>query len=99
LLIRATTYREHLVVSPDEIVMTRYRLFFTETTRLASAKVEEIAIVSLRLPRSFHDSMRRVVIRSDRGSIELGATLLNAEEVRWIRDVLMHVLTPATPAA
>jgi hypothetical protein len=96
LLIRATTYREHLVVSPDEIVMTRHGFSGTKTTRLASAEVEEVAIVTLRMPRSFHDSMRRVVIRGDRGSIELGATLLNAEEVRWIRDVLIHVLAPAS---
>lgn len=96
LLIRATTYREHLVVSPGEIVVTRYRFWVTETTRLTSAEVEEVAIVTLRMPRSFHDSRSRVVIRGDRGSIELGATLLDAEEVRWLRDVLIHLLTPAS---
>lgn len=96
-LTRAASYREHLVVSPDGIVIAQHSPSGTKTTRLASAEVEEIALIALHLPRSFHDSMSRVVIRSDRGSIELGATLSKAEEVRWLRDVLMHALTPVSP--
>lgn len=99
LLIRATTYREQIVISSSEFVISQIDSSGTKTTRLTSAEIEEVALIALRYPRSFHDSMSRVVIRSDRGSIVLGATLLKAGEVRWLREVLMHVLTPAKPAA
>ena len=42
---------------------------------------------------TFGGGTSRVVIRSDRGSIELGAALSNPEEVTWLRDILVHVLT------
>lgn len=89
-LIRAAILRERLVVSPQEIVVTRRDVFGTKTTRLAGAEVEDVALVHA---RGYGRFTSRVVIRSDRGSIELVAALSNPEEVRWLRDVLAHVLT------
>ena len=94
-LIRAAILRERLVVSPDELVVTRRDIFGTKTTRLAGAEVEEVAIQAGYLTGSSGGTSHvvRVVIRSDRGSIALVAALSNPEEVRWLRDVLVHVLT------
>lgn len=89
-LIRAAILRERLVVSRREIVVIRRDIFGTKTTRLAGAEVEDVALVQA---RGFGRFTSRVAIHSDRGSIELVAALSNPEEVRWLRDVLVHVLT------
>lgn len=89
-LIRAAVLRERLVVSPHEIVVTRRDVFGTKTTRLAGAEVEDVALA---LARGFGRFTSRVVIRSDRGSIELVAALANPEEIRWLRDAIAHALT------
>ena len=96
-LIRAAILRERLVVSPDEIVVTRRDVFGTRTTRLKGAEVEEVALIQAGHWRAFGGGKSRVVIRSDRGSIELVAALSNPGEVKWLRDVLVHVLTSAFP--
>ena len=92
-LIRAAILRERLVVSPDEIVVTRRDIFGAKTTRLAGAEVEEVTLIQAGYLRAYGSSTNRVVIRSDRGSIELVAALANPEEVRWLRDTIAHVLT------
>ena len=89
-LIRAAILRERLVVSPDEFVVTRRDVFGTTTSRLAGAEIEEVA---LNQERGYGGLTSRVVVRSDRHSIELVAALSNPGEVRWLRDVLVHVLT------
>lgn len=102
LLIRTAILQEHLVVSPDEFVVTRRDIFGTKTTRLTSGEIEEVEIIQAKYGISagyavFGGGTGRVAIRSDRGSIELGAALSNPEEVKWLRDVLVHVLTSASP--
>ena len=91
-LIRAAILRERLVVSPMEIAVTRRDIFGTKTTRLAGAEVGDVALMQA-WHLTGYSGTSRVVIRSDRGSIELVAALSNPEEVKWLRDVLVHVLT------
>ena len=98
LLLRTAILRERLVVSPDEFVVTRRDIFGTKTTRLTSGEIEEVEVTQARTVMSggyaaFGGGTGRVAIRSDRGSIDLGAALSNPEEVKWLRDVLVHVLT------
>jgi hypothetical protein len=93
ILIRAAILRERLVVSPDELVVTRRDIFGTKTTRLTGAEVEEVALSQVKFPMTFGGGTSRVVIRSDRGSIELRGAISKPEEVQWLRDVLVHVLT------
>jgi len=76
----------------------RQDIFGTKTTRLMADEVEEVEVTQARRGiyggyATFGGGTSRVVIRSDRGSIELGAALSNPEEVTWLRDVLVHVLT------
>lgn len=98
LTLRAAILRERLVVSPDELVITRCDIFGTKTTRLTSGEIEEVEVIQARYGMSggyaaFGGGTGRVVIRSDRGSIELAAAISKQEEVQWLRDVLVHVLT------
>lgn len=93
IFIRAAILRERLVVSPDEIVITRRDVFGTKTTRLAGAEVEEVALIQSGYLRAYGSGKNRVVIRSNRGSIELGEALSKPEEVRWLKDVLVYALT------
>ncbi len=88
LLLRAVILRERLVVSGDELVVTRRDIFGTKTTRLTGAEIEEVEITQAGIYTT-----SRVVIRSDRGSVELGAALSAEEELQCLRDVLVHVLT------
>ena len=93
-LMRAAILRERLVVSPDEIVVTRRDVFGTTTTRLKGAEVEEVALIEAGYLRAFGSGGKsRVVIRSDRGSFLVGEALSKPGEVHWLRDVLVHVLT------
>ncbi len=101
LLLRTAILRERLVVSPDEIVVTRRDIFGTKTTRLTSGEIEEVEVIQARSVMSggyatFGGVTQRVVIRSDRGSIELGGALSTPAEVKWLSDVLVHVLTLAS---
>lgn len=50
LLIRNAILRERLVVSPDELVVTRHDIFGTRTTRLRRAEVEEVEMTQVRYP-------------------------------------------------
>lgn len=98
LALRTAILRERLVVSPDEIVVTRRDIFGTKTTRLTSSEIEEVEVIQARSGMfggyaTFGGVTQRVVIRSDRGSIELGGALSKPKEVKWLRDVLVHVLT------
>ena len=98
LVIRSAVLREDLVVSPDDLVVTRRDLFGTTITRLTSREIEEVEVIQGKhgLTGRFAvigGGSDRVAIRSDRGSIELGATLSNRAEVTWLRDVLVHILT------
>ena len=94
LLIRAAILRERLVVSADEIIFTRRDFFGNRTIRLAGAEIEEVSLIQAGYLRAYGSSGEsRIVIRSDRRSIELGAGLSNPQEVKWLRDVLVHVLT------
>ncbi|MEK6244684.1 MAG: tetratricopeptide repeat protein [Pseudomonadota bacterium] len=97
LLIRSAILRERLVVSPDELVVTQRDIFGTKTTRLTSGEIEEVEVTRAKWGMSYGFAVigggnLRVAIRSDRGSIELGAALSKQEEVQWLRDVLVHVL-------
>lgn len=99
--LRTAILRERLVVSPDELVVTRQDIFGTKTTRLMADEVEEVEVTHAKRGiyrgyATFGGGTSRVVIRSDRGSIELGAALSNPEEVKWLRDALVHVLTSAS---
>ena len=101
LLLRTAILRERLVVSPDEVVVTRRDIFGTKTTRLKGSEIEEVVMARARYGiyggyATFGGGTSRVVIRGDRGSAELGAALSkekDEEEVKWLRDVLVHVLT------
>lgn len=98
LLICSAILRERLIVSPDELVITQRDIFGTKTTRLPSGEIEEVEVTRAKWGMSYGFAVigggnLRVAIRSDRGSIELGAALSKEEEVKWLRDVLVHVLT------
>ena len=98
LQLRTAILRERVVVSPDEFVVTRRDIFGTKTTRLTGGEIEEVEVTSARYGiyggyATFVGGTSRVVIRSDRGSVELGAALPSKEELQWLRDVLVHVLT------
>lgn len=98
LLLRSAILRERLIVSPDDLVVTRRDIFGTKTTRLTSGEIEEVEVIQAKYGMSggyaaFGGGTGRVVIRSDRGSLELGGALSNPEEVQWLLDVLVHVLT------
>ncbi len=98
LLIRSAILRERLVVSPDEFVVTQRDIFGTKTTRLTSGEIEEVEVTQAKWGMLggfavIGGGTDRVAIRSDRGSVELGAALSKVEEVKWLRDILVHVLT------
>lgn len=98
LLIRSAILRERLIVSPDDLVVTQRDIFGTKTTRLTAGEIEEVEVTQAKWGMSggfvvIGGGNLRVVIRSDRGSIELGAALSNPGEVKWLSDVLVHVLT------
>jgi hypothetical protein len=98
LLLHSATLREHLAVSPDELVVTRRDIFRTKTTRLTSREIEEVQVIQAKdsnaaVNAAFGGGPCYVVIRSDRGSIKVGAELSNPEEVKWLSGVLVHVLT------
>ncbi len=85
-------HRERLVVSPDELVLTRRGIFGTNTIRLQANEIEEVEITRV----TTLGVAGRIVVRSDRGSVEFGA-VRSEEERKWLRDVLVHVLTSASP--
>ena len=98
LLIHSAILRERLIVSPEELVVTRRDIFGTKTTRLTSGEIEEVEVTQAKWGMSYGFAVigggnLRVAIRSDRGSIALGAALSNPKEVKWLSDVLVHVLT------
>lgn len=92
-IIRNAVLRERMVVSPDEIVVNRRDVFGTRGIRLTGAEIEEITLVRVGYLRAYGGGTSRVVIRSDRRAIELVAALSNPQELKWLRDVLVHVLT------
>lgn len=101
LLLRTAILRERLVVSPDKLIVTQRDIFGTKTTRLMGGEIEEVEVTDARHGiyrgvATFGGGTGRVVIRSDRASIALGAALSNPEEVKWLRDVLVHVLNSAS---
>ena len=98
LLIRSAILRERLSVSPDDLVVTQRDIFGTKTTRLTSGEIEEVEVTQAKWGMSYGFAVigggnLRVGNRSDHGSIELGAALSNPKEVKWLSDVLVHVLT------
>lgn len=98
LLIRSAILRERLIVSPDDFIVTQRDLFGTKTTRLSSGEIEEVEVTKAKRGMSYGFAVigggnLRVVIRSDRGSIELGAALLKPKELKWLSEVLIHILT------
>ena len=98
LLIRSAILRERLIVSPEEFVVTQRDIFGTKTTRLTSGEIEEVEVTRAKWGMSYGFAVigggsLRVSIRSDHGSIELGAALSKPKEVKWLSDVLVHVLT------
>lgn len=98
LFIRGAILRERLIVSPDDLVVTQRDIFGTKTTLLTSGEIEEVEVTKAKWGMSYGFAVidggnLRVVIRSDRGSIELGAALSKPKEVKWLSDVLVHVLT------
>lgn len=104
LLIRSAILRERLIVSPDDLVVTQRDIFGTKTTRLTSGEIEEVEVTQAKWGMSYGFAVigggnLRVVIRSDRGSIELGAALSKPKEVKWLSDVLVHVLTSGSRGA
>ena len=101
-LLRTAVLRERLVVSPDKLTVTRNDILGTKTTQLMGAEIEEVEVTDSRQGiyrgyETFGGGTRRVIIRSDRGSIELGAALSNPEEIKWLRDIIVHVLDSASP--
>ena len=101
-LLRTAILREHLIVSPDKLIVTRGDIFGTKTTRLMGSEIEEVEVTDARHGiyrglATFGGGRDRVVIRSDRGSIALGAALSNPEEIKWLKDVLVHVLNSVPP--
>jgi hypothetical protein len=100
--LRTAILRERLVVSPDELVVTRRDIFGTRTTRLMGSEVEEVEVTHAGRGmyggyETFRGGPNRVVIRSDCGSLELGAAIPKQEELQWLRDVVVHVLTADSP--
>lgn len=98
LVICSAILRERLIVSPDELVVTQRDIFGTKTTRLSSGEIEEVEVTQAKYGMLggfavIGGGRGRVAIRSDHGSIELGAALSNPEELKWLGDVLVHVLT------
>ncbi|HUG16480.1 MAG TPA: hypothetical protein VMM78_15860, partial [Thermomicrobiales bacterium] len=98
LLIRSAILREHVTVSPDDLVVTTRDLLGTRTTRMTSGEIEEVEVVRGKYGMYggfavIGGGRDRVAIRSDHGSIELGATLSKRAELTWLRDVLVHILT------
>jgi hypothetical protein len=94
---RSAILRERLVVSPQELVFTRRDIFGTKIIRLPASEIEEVEVVEAK--RGFYGGYAaigggtlRVAIRSDRQSIEAGAALSTPEEIKWLREVLVHVL-------
>jgi hypothetical protein len=79
-------YRERLVVSAQEVVLTRRSLLGTSTVRLPADEIEEV------VTEAAIGGSQRVVIRGDRGSLKL-APVHSGEEAKWLRDVLIHALT------
>lgn len=101
--LRTAILRERLVISPDNLIVTQRDIFGTKTTRLMGGEIEEVEVDHARRGiygryATFDGGTSRVVVRSDRGSIELGAALSNPQEINWLRDVLVHVLNSASPA-
>ena len=97
LLIRSAILRERLIVSPDDLVVTQRDIFGAKTTRLTSGEIEEVEVTKAKWGMLggfavIGGGNLRVVIRSDRGSIELGAALSKPKEVKWLSEVLVHVL-------
>ena len=93
----AAPRRQRLVVSPDGLVLTRRGIFGTNTTRLQADEIEEVEITPyMKSPLGGYVELRVVVIRSDRGSVELGP-MRSEKELQWLRDILVHVLTSASP--
>jgi hypothetical protein len=104
LLLRTAILRERLIVSPEELVVSRRDIFGTKTTRLTGGEVEEVEVTRAKYGiyggyATFDGGTGRVAIRSDHGSVEVGAALSNPEEVKWLSDVLVHVLTSGSPDA
>ena len=89
-------HHERLLVSPDELVLTRRGIFGTNTIRLQADGIEEVEIARDTKSKFGGATAGRVAIRSDLGSLELGA-MRSEEELKWLRDVLVHVLTSASP--
>ncbi len=84
---------ERLVVSPDELVLTRRGVFGSNTIRLQANEIEEVEITRMNFELLVGSS---IVVRSDRGSVEFGAER-SEKELKWLRDVVIHVLTSASP--
>ena len=85
-------HHERLVVSPEELVLTRRGIFGTNTIRFQAGEVEEVEITRDSKSTLGGAAAGRIMIRSDRGSVVLGA-MRSEEELRWLRDVLISVLT------
>ena len=85
-------HHERLIVSPGELILTRRGLFGTNTTRLLANEIEEVEITRDKKSTFGGATAGRIAIRSDRGSIMLGA-MRSEEELLWLRDVLINVLT------
>ena len=85
-------HHERLIVSPGELVLTRRSLFGTNTARLLANEIEEVEITRDTMSTFGGAAAGRIVIRRDRGSVELGA-MRSEEELQWLRDVLVHILT------
>jgi hypothetical protein len=79
-------YRDRLVVSAHEVVLTRRSMFHTSTIRVPADEIEEV------VTESASGVSKRVVIRGDRGSVKLAA-VRSEEEAKWLKDLLVHILT------
>ena len=69
------------------------------STSAGTARVvirSDVIAAALKSVADASDGRARVVIRSDRGSIEVGEALRKQEELKWLREVLVHVLTSAS---
>ena len=100
-LLRAAILRERLVVSQNKLIVTRNDIMGTKTTQLMGGEIEEVEVTDARQGiyrgyETFGGGTSRVVVRSDRGSIELGAAFSNPEEIKWLRDIIVHVLNSAS---
>lgn len=86
-------HRDRVVVSRDGLVLTRRGIFGTNTIRLRADEIEDVEIARhMKSPLGGYVEFPIVVIRSDRGSFELGAVRSETEQ-QWLKDVLVHVLT------